>query len=553
MHDEHRPTRRSRSRCRGSPTSRRRPRPSACSATSSGRATSSRCSASSSTASERNGPGDLGALLNSGAVWDVNVTTRSQSWRQSSRLRMTMPVRGFGFEERRLLGHAQAREGGGADLFHGHRRAAAARRRRRPCRRVWRRSPRRCGRRARRRRGQGGSRRRSGSRRRRAAVGGWSASAAASAPDCGTRSASPSWSTRPIPPRRASRAFERGHRLGTAGAGVAHLERGSAAACGGRAARRATRRWIAPTNSWSSASSTTRAMIAAAPASADRPTSSAWRSAGSCARSRSGGDRRRARPARPPPTRRSRDARPGRRRARARGSHRGRRPRPRGGRPRRAQGRSARRRATGPRSGPGWRGWRGAARDGRCGPSAASAREGGCRRRRGRARAPGAEAPRGSRSSGGAAVLGDEAHAVRVERGLGVGGQNPGPPPLGETSGRGLVLVDVTRLGAGQDQADRVVGVGRLERIPFLVVDDVVGRRGHCGEVAAVPVRAHPVAQAAEGKELGHRGVSLSSRGARLSHTVSRDEPLRRRAPPVQHPDPPKPDETKQSPIQRSR
>ena len=48
------------------------PRRSACSATSSGRRTRSRCSASWSPRSERQGPGDLAALLGSGATWEVN-------------------------------------------------------------------------------------------------------------------------------------------------------------------------------------------------------------------------------------------------------------------------------------------------------------------------------------------------------------------------------------------------------------------------------------------------------------------------------------------------
>ena len=57
------------SRLAAAPTSRRR---SACSGRSSGRPTRPRCSASSWTRSERQGPGDLGKLLGTGATWDVN-------------------------------------------------------------------------------------------------------------------------------------------------------------------------------------------------------------------------------------------------------------------------------------------------------------------------------------------------------------------------------------------------------------------------------------------------------------------------------------------------
>ena len=73
VHDETppRPVARVRA-CRGWPTTRRRRRPSACSAPSTGRRTRSRCSVSWSTRRPSGGPGDLDGLLRSAPTWSVS-------------------------------------------------------------------------------------------------------------------------------------------------------------------------------------------------------------------------------------------------------------------------------------------------------------------------------------------------------------------------------------------------------------------------------------------------------------------------------------------------
>ena len=93
---------------RGWPSTPRRRRRSACSARSSGRRTRSRCSGSSSRAAERSGPGDLAALLRSGADLDGQLApTRRRAARSVERAEHHAGAR-LGREERRLLRHARA-------------------------------------------------------------------------------------------------------------------------------------------------------------------------------------------------------------------------------------------------------------------------------------------------------------------------------------------------------------------------------------------------------------------------------------------------------------
>ena len=132
-------------------------------------------------------------------------------------------------------------------------------------------------------------------------------------------------------------------------------------------------------------------------------------------------------------------------------------------------------------------------------------------------------------------VLGPEGHAVPVEGGRLVGNQDAVGPPGRQPPRRGLVPVE-PGLGPREDQLHGVVGIGGLERDLLVVVDDVVGRRGHGAEVRAGGVRvrtgAQVVPEAAEGKELGHQRVSLSSRAfdcrIRFLHRVFSGQPVRR-------------------------
>ena len=107
---------------------RRCPRRSACSATSSARRTRSRCSASSSRRRSARAPATSPALLASGA----DLGRRRLRRQASSSSAEHHAGAGLGGEESRLLGHALAGVGGGADVGHRRPRGAGSPRRRRP-------------------------------------------------------------------------------------------------------------------------------------------------------------------------------------------------------------------------------------------------------------------------------------------------------------------------------------------------------------------------------------------------------------------------------------
>ena len=190
-------------------------------------------------------------------------------------------------------------------------------------------------------------------------------------------------------------------------------------------------------------------MIASAPGSS---IPSARRSRGSCSRSRSGGGRRPAPPARSPTASeiaairggivdrsRASGGTPPRRRAVASGSASPGAAAPRG-----------RRRARGPRSGRGWRGWRASS-------SRRSVLALGRVRSWGMTPLPSSSSAERTEHSGGAlrdAVVAGEVHAVDRERRRGVGDEHAVVAPRGERS-RGRVV------RVGEDQPHRVVGVAR--------------------------------------------------------------------------------------------
>ncbi len=113
--------------------------------------------------------------------------------------------------------------------------------------------------------------------------------------------------------------------------------------------------------------------------------------------------------------------------------------------------------------------------------------------RRGRQDQPAEDA---DRVPGRGALVG-VAHAVAVEGGLVVAGEDAGSRPLGEQVCRVLVAVGVA-VGLGEDQPDRVVLGPLRESVALVGIDDVIGWRDHRFEVDGV------VADAAERAELGH-------------------------------------------------
>ena len=214
-----------------------------------------------------------------------------------------MPVRGFGREERRLLRHAHAGGGRGADRVdvdraQQHRGVGVAlvdrgrdgRRRRRGRRGV---TP-----------GHRGehagveARRVDVAQRRRAA----SASAVVELGRRHEQREAVGVDEAERAARRASRPRARPRPSGTLGPAACTSKRAAERGRGGRRARRrVSSRWMARTQSWSAASSTTSVMIASAPGSSVPAGARARR--GRCTRSRSGGGRRPAPRARAPTAR----------------------------------------------------------------------------------------------------------------------------------------------------------------------------------------------------------------------------------------------------------
>ena len=90
-------------------------------------------------------------------------------------------------------------------------------------------------------------------------------------------------------------------------------------------------------------------------------------------------------------------------------------------------------------------------------------------------------------------------HPVHVERGLVVGDQHSVIEPLVQQVARVLVSVAAALLG-GEIDVHHVPRRTGTERRPLLVVDHVIGRCGHLGEVEPLGV----VEDAGEGLEAGH-------------------------------------------------
>ena len=233
------PTRRSRSRCRGSPTSRRRRRRSACSARSSGRATRSRCSGSSSRRpQERPRRPRRAAALRPDLDGRLSPTVRRA--RASVERAEDHAGARLGREERRLLRHAgpveRPRRGSGRPRPGEQQDRGATRR---PCRRARRRRARRGGS-ATSRRAAAGTTSASTTAASVAATAGCSPRARSRDVRAGTRECEPAASTRPSPCSSRMRAGQRVDVLGGVRAGVA-IANASASACRGRRRRRAGR------------------------------------------------------------------------------------------------------------------------------------------------------------------------------------------------------------------------------------------------------------------------------------------------------------------------
>ena len=159
-----------------------------------------------------------------------------------------------------------------------------------------------------------------------------------------------------------------------------------------------------------------------------------------------------------------------------------------------------------------------AARAGRSWPSAACARGGGRRRprdRSGSASAPITPTVRCGRTAGDAAPPSGTRRAPAAASGTSV----PSARHAASVARRVCVRV-VRRAASGRISRTALLGCEREQRRPLVRVDHVVGWRGHRGEVGP-----GGVAQAAERREIGHP-ESLSPRrveaerneGARLSH-----------------------------------
>ena len=100
-----------------------------------------------------------------------------------------------------------------------------------------------------------------------------------------------------------------------------------------------------------------------------------------------------------------------------------------------------------------------------------------------------------------------ELHPVGVEAGSRVDPEHARLFPSGERAGGPLVAVALALPVAREEQAHRIVRVGRLERCPPLLVDHVVGWGGEQLEVRAGC--AAVVAQTGKGEEIGHEALRV--------------------------------------------
>src|SRR5690348_5750399 len=114
-------------------------------------------------------------------------------------------------------------------------------------------------------------------------------------------------------------------------------------------------------------------------------------------------------------------------------------------------------------------------------------------------------------------VLVLEQHLVEVEARRVIDEEGAGAVPLVEAVRRDLVTVAPVLAIAGEDQADRVARIRRLEGRPAVVVDHVVRWRGDRPDVRRRGLLAQRVADPAEGKELGHRAVRFRDEGRPLA------------------------------------